>query len=125
MSYTELNTGRLKPLQKHLTIEGLEKWLSDKEDLFIDDFEDKKEEEYEFFEICDKNKKYKEYMYIRYIYNKGTLYEMIQHYLKEANDTVSVTNVNSDGTIDFTYMFYNGGTCFGEMLEKGLNKIQF
>jgi hypothetical protein len=123
MSYTELNTGRLKPLQKHLTIEGLEKWLSDKKDLFIDDFEDKKEEYYEFFEIRDKNKKYKEPMYIKYIYNKGTLYEMIQHSSKEANDTVSVTNVNSDGTIDFVYMFYNGGTCFSEMLEKGLNKI--
>ena len=123
MSYTELHTGKLKPIQYNVSIEEFKKWLQTKDSYEVEDFEEYLEEEYTFFEVRDKTKSYKESMYIKYIYNKGTLYEMIQHSGEKEADYLDVTNKNEDGTIDFTYLFYNGGTCFSEMLEEGLDKV--
>ena len=71
MSYTELHTGKLKPIQYNMSVEDFKNWLETKEGFKVEDFEEKLE----------------------------------------------------DGTINFTYLFYNGGTCFSEMLEEGLNKV--
>jgi hypothetical protein len=123
MSYTELHTGKLKPIQHNLSVEDFKNWLDEKEGFKIEDFEEKLEDGYEYFEVRDKSKKYKESLYIKYVYSKGTLYEMLEHNPREADDDLDITKKNNDGTIDFAYMFYNGGTCFSEMLEEGLNKI--
>jgi len=122
MSYTELHTGKLKPIGK-ISLQELQAWVETKPNLEIEDFEEKMEDEYEYFEIRDKTKKYKEPFYIKYIWNKGTLYEILEHSGEQEADFLDLTNQNSDGTINFTYLFYNGGTCFSEMLEEGLNKI--
>lgn len=123
MSYTELHTGKLKPIQYNVSIEEFKKWLETKDGFEVEDFEEYLEEEYTFFEVSDKSKKYKESMYIKYVYNKGILYEMIQHSGEKETDYLDITSKNEDGTIDFTYLFYNGGTCFSEMLEEGLDKV--
>jgi hypothetical protein len=123
MSYTELHTGKLKPIQHNLSVEDFKNWLDEKEGFKIEDFEEKLEDGYEYFEVRDKSKKYKESLYIKYVYSKGTLYEMLEHNPREVDDDLDITKKNNDGTIDFAYMFYNGGTCFSEMLEEGLNKI--
>jgi len=122
MSYTELHTGTLKKIQTNLTIEEFKNWLDTKDGFEVEDFEYLLEEEREFFEVRDKSKKYKESFYIKYIYNKGSLYEMISHSGQQEVDFLDITKKNDDGSIDFTYLFYNGGTCFSEMLEEGLNK---
>lgn len=124
MSYTELHTGKLKPIQYNMSIEDFKKWLETKEGFEVEDFEEYLEDEYTFFQIKDKSKKYKESMYIKYIYNKGTLYEMIEHSGEQEADYLDITEKLEDGTINFTYLFYNGGTCFSEMLEEGLNKVK-
>jgi hypothetical protein len=123
MSYTEIHTGKIKPILDNINIELFKQWLSNKDNLYVDDFDEIIENQSQFFEVRDKNKKYKEPLYIKYIYNKGTLYEVIEHQSKDADDDINITEKQTDQTINFVYMFYNGGTCFGEMLEKGLNKI--
>lgn len=124
MSYTELHTGKLKPIQYNMSIEDFKKWLETKEGFEVEDFEEYLEDEYTFFQIKDKSKKYKESMYIKYIYNKGTLYEMIEHSGEQEADYLDITEKLEDGTINFTYLFYNGGTCFSEMLKEGLNNVK-
>lgn len=123
MSYTELHTGKLKPIIKDLSIEDFIIWLESKEGFEVEDFEEMPEDEYEYFEVRDKSKKYKESLYIKFIYNKGTLYEMTEHSGEQEVDFLHLTTKNEDDTISFTYLFYNGGTCFSEMLEEGLDKI--
>lgn len=123
MSYTELHVGKLQPLQFDMNIEEFKEWLKTKDGFEVEDFEEYLEEGYEFFQVRDKSKKYKENLYIKYVYNKGTLYEVVNHKAGESDDDLHITNKNSDGTIDFIYMFYNGGTCFSEMLEEGLDKL--
>jgi len=122
MSYQELHTGKLKPIEK-VPLEVLQAWVETKPNLEIEDFEEKMEDEYEYFEIRDKTKKYKEPFYIKYIWNKGNLYEMVEHSGELESDDLYLTTENSDGTISFTYSFYNGGTCLSELLEDGLDKI--
>lgn len=119
MSYTELHTGKLKPIQYNVSIEEFKKWLETKEGFEVEDFEEYLEEDYNFFQVRDKSKKYKESMYIKYVYNKGTLYEMIQHSGEREPDNLNITEKLEDGTINFTYLC----TCFSEMLEEGLNKV--
>ena len=124
MSYTELHTGKLKPIQYDMSIEDFKTWLETKEGFEVDYFEEYLEEDCTFFEVRDKSKAYKESMYIKYIYNKGTLYEMIQHSGEQEADYLDITEKLENGTINFTYLFYNGCTCFSEMLEEGLNKVK-
>lgn len=123
MSYTELHIGNLKIIRENLSIDGFKNWLEGMEGMEVEDFEERLDDDYTFFEVRDKSKKYKKSMYIKYLYNKGTLYEMVNHSGELDPNFLDITNKNEDGTIDFTYLFYNGGTCFSEMLEEGLEKI--
>lgn len=118
MSYTELHFGKLKPIKTEMSLEDLKVFLQEDERLFVEDLEEKIEDEHTFFEIQQGDWR-GEYLYI---YNKGTLYEVVEHKDMGEESDVDITTVNTDGTINFTYMFYNGGTCFSEMLERGLNR---
>lgn len=124
MSYTELHTGKLKPINTNISLEEFKDWVEKKEGFEVDDFEELLEDQATFFEVRDKSKRYKESMYIKYIYNKGTLYEMVEHSGELDNDFLHLTTKNEDDTINFTYLFYNGGTCFSEMMQEGLEKIR-
>lgn len=122
MSYTELHTGRLRVV-KELSLEEFKIWLSEQKDLTCDDLHEKLEDNYHFFDVYDNTKRYKEKGYWRYFYNKGVLYELVEHYFEsDASDIYETSKVGED--IKFTYMFYNGGTCFVEVIEEGLNKIK-
>jgi len=123
MSYTELHTGKLKPIQYNMSIEDFKNWLQNQEGFEVKYLEEYLEDEYTFFEVRDKSKAYKESMYIKYIYNKGTLYEMMEHLGEKDANYLDITEKLEDGTINFTYLFYNGGICFSEMLEEGLDKV--
>lgn len=61
---------------------------------------------------------------IEYIHlvGKNKLYKIIEH--KRCNEADYLHETNKVGNeIHFTYLFYNGGTCFSEMLEEGLDKL--
>lgn len=119
MSYTELHTGKLRVCAKEMSIESLKLFLERNEGLIIDDFKEKLEDERTYFEIQEGDWRgaYK------FIYSNGTLYEVLEHKDLGEADFLDETKDNGDGTIEFTYLFYNGGTCFSEMLEEGLDKI--
>lgn len=123
MSYTELHTGKLKPISLDVSIEQFKDWIKEKKGFVVDDFEEKLDDECTYFEVIDESKKYKEAMYIKFIYNRGTLYEMVEHSGEQEAEFLHITTKNEDNTINFTYLFYNGGTCFSEMMEEGLEKI--
>lgn len=123
MSYTELHFGKLKPISESFSLNDLKELLKDNPHLEVEDFEEKETDEYDYFEVTDKTKKYKEPLYIKYILKGNRLFEMIEHSGEKETDDLDLTTLNEDGTINFTYMFYNGGTCFSEMLEDGLEEV--
>lgn len=124
MSYTELHTGKLKKVRTDMTLQDLKDFLDSREDLYIEDFEYYSNKGREFILVVSLEKDKINYNDYKYIYNKGTLYQMVEHKEGESEDYLHITNKVSEDEIDFTYLFYNGGTCFGEMLEEGLNKLK-
>lgn len=48
---------------------------------------------------------------------------MTEHSGELETEDVDITRKDDNGDIHFTYMFYNGGTCFSEMLEDGINGL--
>lgn len=119
MSYTEFHSGKLFPVKieknleetcriiaKRFNIELGEDWKSDFMDKF-DHYElkhDRTSEEY-------------------FIHN-DKLYRIIDHVETDAEDTFMKLSRNQNGSISFVGSFYNGGTCFSEMLEESLDELK-
>lgn len=59
----------------------------------------------------------------KYFFTGDEIWEAFEHVECDEGDDINVMNPNEDGTITFVMQFYNGGTCLGEMIEEGLNKI--
>ena len=59
----------------------------------------------------------------KYFFIEDEIWEAFEHVECDEGDDINVMNLNKDGTITFVMQFYNGGTCLGEMIEEGLNKI--
>ena len=118
MSYTELHTGKLKPIRYNLSVEDFKNWLKEDESRYTEDLDER---------LADGVAVLVKQRYwtgdYTHVFSKNTLYKFIEHNKLGEADYVDITNKSKDGSIDFTYMFYNGGTCFSEMLEEGLNKI--
>lgn len=53
----------------------------------------------------------------------GEFWEVIEDKEEEDYEDISIIRPNNDGTYDFLFQFYNGGTCLSEMLEDGIKKI--
>lgn len=125
MSYTELHFGKVKKLAE-ITIPELKQFLENhpelEDDDDMDDLEDRFEDKW-VITLKDKNKKYKEPLYMPYFVHNKVLYQMVEHSGELEDIDLDITKVNSDGTIDFAYQFYNGGTCFTEMLAEGLERL--
>ena len=109
MSYTELHTGKafevstdFKGLRNKLFGNGVDVSELDEDELddgYVDN-------ELGFVYIKDKDK----------------LFKLKDHKKHEASDFILQGN-KTDETIDFTLMFYNGGTCFDEMFEALVNQL--
>lgn len=122
MSYTELHTGKLKIVRTEMSLEEFKQFYEVNQDilsLFIEDFEEKIEYEHTFYEIRQGDWRGD----LMYVYNNGTLYEVLEYINLGEADYINNT-VKTENIINFTYLFYNGGTCFSEMLEEGLNSIE-
>jgi hypothetical protein len=59
----------------------------------------------------------------RLVYINGKLFEVLEDKNFEYSD-VSFATKNSDGSISYVLKFYNGGTCFNEMIEEAVVKLQ-
>ena len=118
MSYTEMHTGTLKKVSENFTTDELVRFLNDNKEFYVDDLEEKLEDEYHFFELF--NKETKELIFVL---NNNTLYQVLNHYKTDESEYLQDVRVCEDGNINFNLIFYNGGTYFSEMLEEGLNKL--
>lgn len=53
----------------------------------------------------------------------GVLWEIIDEE-EDADDNLSHFTPVSDGVYSYVVQFYNGGTCLGEMIEEGIQKLK-
>lgn len=58
----------------------------------------------------------------QYCFYKNVIYKL-DNYTVDEGDYINEFNRNSDGSINFVSMFYNGGTVFSEELQEGLDKV--
>lgn len=111
MSYTELHTGKLQIYVEKTNRDWFKSFI-ERENLQTD-FDVLKDE---FFFITDSEDVKK------FVFNRGTLYKVKEWV--EYNDTEHLQDTKKIGDeINFTYLFYNGGTWEGEILEEGLNEL--
>lgn len=112
MSNTEFHYGRMKEitLSDNQTIEDFFKEKSDKEELR--DYYDTWTEQYLDDTYGAETG--------QYILVNDKIYEIIEHYDSDDNDSYMKIIKNSDESLTFIGSFYNGGTCFSEMLEEAL-----
>lgn len=118
MSYTEFHTGELVPV-KTLSAEEFIKFQEENlSSVIFEDLFENIEDGREYFEGYDKvNRK------LVYIYHKNTLYEVKNHKQEDDTDYLLDVSKTEGGKIKFNLIFYNGGTCFSEMLEEGLDDL--
>lgn len=111
MSKTELHTGKLTIHVTNTNREWLKMFI-ERESLQTD--YDVLKDDFFFITDSEDNKKY--------VFNKGTLYKVKEWV--EYNDTEYLNETKRTGDeIHFTYLFYNGGTWEGELLEEGLDSL--
>lgn len=119
MSQTETHIGKLQIKHKDFSIEAFRQFLSENEGLYVDDLEERLEDGDSVILVTQGDWRGVNL----YAYHNNTLYKFLEH-KKLDDEDIDITTPNGDGTIDFAYQFYNGGTCFTEMLEDGLSKIK-
>ncbi|WP_294966548.1 hypothetical protein [uncultured Gilliamella sp.] len=56
----------------------------------------------------------------QFCFYKNVIYRF-NNYIIEEDDYINKFSRNSDGSIGFVCLFYNGGTCFSEELQDGLD----
>lgn len=113
MSHTEFHSGRVKEyILKEQTLE----------DFCKEKCEDNELGSYENWVEKYKNESY-EYKPGTFIVVGDKIYEILDH-LSTGDDEDDVTLIkNDDGSISFMCSFYNGGTCFSEIIEEELEKL--
>jgi hypothetical protein len=119
MSYTEFHTGKLYRVKIEHDIEDTCRTIAKRFD--IDLGEDWKEEFRDNFnEYANKRGDAKE----EYFIHGEDLYRVIDHEEREDEEYFMKLDRNPDGSISFIGQFYNGGTCFSEMLEDALGGLK-
>ena len=113
MSEVEFHTGRLRKIAIHSTTEewcqsacqlnGI-KEMSSYNKTWVDEFKDN--------DVLGK----------KYFIHNESIYEVLEHLQSDEENYFMRLINNADGTITFIGQFYNGGTCFDEMLEEALDE---
>ena len=120
MSQTEFHTGKLYPVKHEKSLEETcrviaarhnielgEDWQEDFRDAF-DEYKNK------IGSVQDEE----------YFIHGENLYRVIKHEESSDEEYFMKLNRNSDGSLSFIGQFYNGGTCFSEMLEEALDELK-
>ena len=110
MSNYEHHVGKIKLVDENFTKEKLEKILSE------DDIDE--ENTLEELEGRETYSIYNNNYDVKYIVHKDKLFQITEH--KEFRDDIYIQSLSDSG--EFTMLFYNGGTCFSEMLEESIKK---
>lgn len=112
MSYTELHVGKIQLLFKtndYSREKDCEILCKKNNILYMDD--------YDTWEETLRSE-----LYNKYIIVNDYIFEVFDHHEEEASDYVSHMTRTKNEEYSFVFMFYNGGTCFSEMLEDELEK---
>lgn len=119
MSRTEFHTGRLYPVKIETNLEETCRSIANRHGIELgedwqEDFRDGFNE-YEY-----KRKRVTE----EYFIHGEKLYRVIDHVESEDSEYFMNVTRNADGSLQFMGQFYNGGTCFSEMLEESLDELK-
>lgn len=119
MSRTEFHTGKLYPINFGSDLEGHCRRIAKENDIELeDDWQDDFRDKFDWWER-KKHPARKEY----FIQGEN-LYGVIDHNESDNEEYFMKLTKNDDGSISFMGQFYNGGTCFDEMLEEALDELQ-
>jgi hypothetical protein len=119
MSRTEFHTGRLYPVKIEKNLEETCRAIATRHNIELG--EDWQED---FRDAFNKYEYESERVPEEYFIHGEKLYRVIDH--EESNDEEYFMKLSrsEDGSISFIGQFYNGGTCFSEMLEEALDDLQ-
>lgn len=119
MSRTEFHTGKLYPVKIEKSLEETCRSIAKRFDVELG--EDWQEDFMDAFdEYSNKRNSQKE----EYFIYREKLYRVIDHTESERAEYFMNVTRNSDGSLQFMGQFYNGGTCFSEMLEEALDELK-
>jgi hypothetical protein len=119
MSRTEFHTGKLYPVKIETSLEETCRSIAKRFDIELS--EDWKEDFKDAFdEYATKVTSQPE----EYFIHGEKLYRVIDHIESEDEEYFMRLSRNSDGSLSFIGQFYNGGTCFSEMLEEALDDLK-
>ena len=119
MSRTEFHTGRLYPVKIEKNLEETCRAIATRHNIELG--EDWQE---------DFRENFNEYEYKRervpeeYFIHGEKLYRVIDHEESDSEEYFMKLSRNENGSLSFIGQFYNGGTCFSEMLEEALDDLQ-
>lgn len=115
MSYTEFHTGKLYPVNHGRNLEMHCRIIAKSHDIELGD-----DWLQDFREAFDRFSKRDYPSRDEYFVQGENLYLVVDH--QEINDSQYDMKLhqNDDGSINFAGQFYNGGTCFEEMLDDAL-----
>lgn len=120
MSQTEFHTGKLYPVNFGKDLEGFCKRIAEQHNIELG--EDWQED---FRDAFDEYKnKIGSVQDEEYFIHGENLYRVINHEESSDEEYFMKLNRNSDGSLSFIGQFYNGGTCFSEMLEEALDELK-
>lgn len=119
MSRTEFHTGKLYPVKIENSLEETCRSIAKRHDVELsedwqEDFRDA------FDEYATKIISQPE----EYFIHGENLYRVIDHIESDDDESFMKLRHNGDGSISFIGQFYNGGTCFSEILEESLNDLK-
>jgi hypothetical protein len=119
MSQTEFHTGKLYPVKIENNLEETCRSIASRHNIELG--EDWQEDFIDVFNAYEyKRKKVTE----EYFIHVEKLYRVIDHEEREDEEYFMKLDRNPDGSISFIGQFYNGGTCFSEMLEDALGGLK-
>lgn len=67
--------------------------------------------------LCDK-------LYEQYVIADGEVYKVIEKNHRDMDEDIFEAHDNTDGTIDYEVMYYNGGCSFNEAIEYALEDMK-
>ena len=119
MSRTEFHTGRLYPVKIETSLEETCRSIAKRFDVELS--EDWQED---FRDSFDEHTNKKRNQPEEYFIHGEKLYRVIDHIESDNEEDFIKLSRNSDGSISFMGQFYNGGTCFSEMMEESLDELK-
>jgi hypothetical protein len=119
MSSTEFHTGKLYPVKLQGSLEETCRIIASNRNLDLgEDWEER------FIDSFDKYANRRRPDKEEYFIHRGRLYKVVDHSeVQDDEQCFMRLSRNPDSSISFIGQFYNGGTCFSEMLEEALDEF--